>query len=90
MNICKICKTENEDQFAYCKNCGCKIEQPKQMTPPRSFVQQTLDTSGLVPVIMELPDPFNPGQRTNQTVYVTPAQKAAILYDSMMNKREQN
>lgn len=35
----------------------------------------------LVPVKMLLPEPTNPEIKTIQTVYVTPAQKAAIQYD---------
>ena len=38
-------------------------------------------TTTLVPVKMLLPEPTNPEIKTVQTVYVTPAQKAAIQYD---------
>lgn len=37
----------------------------------------------LVPVKMVLPEPSNPEIKTVQTVYVTPAQKAAIQYDML-------
>ncbi len=40
----------------------------------------------LVPVKMLLPEPTNPEIKTVQTVYVTPAQKAAIQYDMLKQK----
>lgn len=43
---------------------------------------------GLVPVEMVLPNPANPEYHCVQTVYVTPAQKAAIQYDIMKNGRK--
>ena len=43
---------------------------------------------GLVPVEMVLPNPANPEYHCVQTVYVTPAQKAAIQYDLMKNGRK--
>lgn len=53
-----------------------------------SAVQPTVNYStpaetpdSLVPVKMLLPEPTNPEIKTVQTVYVTPAQKAAIQYD---------
>ncbi len=39
--------------------------------------------AGLVTVEMMLPDPANPEYCSLQTVYVTPAQKAAIQYDAI-------
>lgn len=44
--------------------------------------------AGLVPVEMVLPDPLNPEYRSTQTVYVTPAQKAAIQYDIIKRSRK--
>lgn len=41
--------------------------------------------AGLVAVEMILPDPANPEYRRPQTVYVTPAQKAAIQYEMLKN-----
>ena len=46
----------------------------------------TNSTPTLVPVKMLLPEPTNPEIKTIQTVYVTPAQKAAIQYDMSKNR----
>ncbi len=120
MKICKVCKTENEDQFVYCKNCGAMLETvlPQKneqeavcdealnfeaapvpaFTQPYSYAKNPYENiseagstvnrspytegyASLVPVKMLLPEPTNPEIKTMQTVYVTPAQKAAIQYD---------
>lgn len=109
MKICKVCKTENEEQFIYCKNCGAQLEMnitPNYQTSVESKPTDTKNIKasnpyenisfdgpqnnspasanipvGLVGVKMLLPNPVNPEEKTIQTVYVTPAQKAAIQYD---------
>jgi hypothetical protein len=73
MLICKVCSTENADDYIYCKNCGNLIrnEGVKEPKKPTTAIS-------LVPVVMMLPNPDNPYENIPQTVYVTPAQKAAI------------
>lgn len=56
-------------------------------TPPAP-VAPPAASAGLVPVEMILPDPANPEFRRPQTVYVTPAQKAAIQYDAIKHGRK--
>ncbi|MEE0945910.1 MAG: hypothetical protein U0M42_03660 [Acutalibacteraceae bacterium] len=81
MKICRICKTENDDRFVYCKNCGTKFEDEVAVKHTSSPDFNTVQSpTGLVPVTMMLPSPEFPDYRTPQTVYVTPAQKAAIEY----------
>ncbi len=89
MKICRICKTENEDRFIYCKNCGTKFEVAQQTTVVPPVYNAVNAPAGLVPVTMMLPNPEFPDYRTAQTVYVTPAQKAAIEYSiKAQNKNE--
>ena len=117
MKICKVCKTENEEQFIYCKNCGAQLEltpppvpviseapvppvppvPPAYATAPGPYAQAQynhnagpvtpMPPAGLVAVEMILPDPANPEYRCPQTVYVTPAQKAAIQSDAIQRGR---
>ncbi len=49
--------------------------------PAESYNASVSTPPSLVPVKMVLPEPTNPEIKTVQTVYVTPAQKAAIQYD---------
>ncbi len=87
MKICRICKTENEERFVYCKNCGTKFEPVREGAPVSPVYANAQEIPmGLVPVTMMLPNPEFPDYRTAQTVYVTPAQKAAIEY-SMRNQK---
>lgn len=90
MKICRICKTENEDRFIYCKNCGTKFEPVRQAAPVSSVYVNAQDIPvGLVPVTMMLPNPEFPDYRTAQTVYVTPEQKAAIEYSMRAQKNNE-
>jgi hypothetical protein len=54
--------------------------------PQVSYSAPVTNAPTLVPVKMLLPEPTNPEIKTIQTVYVTPAQKAAIQYDMLKNK----
>ena len=89
MKICRICKTENEDRFIYCKNCGTKFEVAQQPTVIPSVNNAVNTPVGLVPVTMMLPNPEFPDYRTAQTVYVTPAQKAAIEYSMRIKNNDE-
>lgn len=85
MKICNNCRTENEDRFIYCKNCGTQLQVLRNNTSYSAMsgvhnVNSAPVPAGLVPVTMMLPSPEFPDYRTAQTVYVTPAQKAAIEY----------
>ena len=51
--------------------------------PQVSYSAPVTNAPTLVPVKMLLPEPTNPEIKTIQTVYVTPAQKAAIQYDML-------
>ena len=77
MRICNLCRTENDDKFLFCKNCGTKFPEdtPSPAIPTQPISSQGL---GLVPVTLKLPDINNHRVLTPQTVYVTPAQKMAI------------
>ena len=77
MKICRVCRTENEEQFVYCKNCGTQLEAPKAYEYPIRPVYQGGQIN-LVPVTLMLPDINDPNKLSAQTVYVTPAQRAAI------------
>ena len=115
MKICRVCKTENEEHFVYCKNCGTQFEQPSfikqdntyqnnayaQYTAPtqnaasshmpyspyQNPVQQNSApaSNALVPVLMQLPDPFDVTRLTVQTVYVTPMQYDALVRSGRLN-----
>ena len=54
---------------------------PYESVPKVNYTVPVAAAPSLVPVNMLLPDPSNPEIKTVQTVYVTPAQKAAIQYD---------
>ena len=58
------------------------------VTPVAPVPSAPFAPAGLVPVEMVLPDPLNPEYRSTQTVYVTPAQKAAIQYDIIKRSRK--
>ena len=66
-----INKPEESESFSQ------KVEETASPTAP---VQEIKVPEGLVPVSIVLPDPNYPDYRIPQTVYVTPAQKAAIEY----------
>ncbi len=60
-------------------------QNPNADQPLQNNTVSVNNYSGLVPVKMLLPEPTNPEIKTVQTVYVTPAQKAAIQYDLSKN-----
>ncbi|MBE6728933.1 MAG: hypothetical protein E7568_01720 [Ruminococcaceae bacterium] len=79
MRICSICKTENDDRFLYCKNCGTKFPaETLPVTPVKTNTSVNNQAVALVPVILNLPSIDDPKVLMPQTVYVTPAQKIAI------------
>ncbi len=81
MKVCNACKTENADDYIYCINCGNVLGTVKKQETPVAA-----PAVSLVPVVIMLPSPENPYVNTPQTVYVTPAQKAAI--DTVMGGTE--
>ena len=70
-------------QSATAKNLYENVEINK---PTQNYSAPANNLPELVGVKMLLPEPTNPEIKTVQTVYVTPAQKAAIQYDMLKNK----
>lgn len=85
MIICEVCKTENEEHFSFCKNCGSPIKTQEVKSEPKPQAKQEL-----VPVYMMLPDINNPCERTLQKVFVTPAQFGAMKAAGMFKNKEEN
>ena len=57
MMVCRVCKTENDDRFMYCKNCGTQLDKPKNYEAYESgqFAAQPVNvpnraTSPIMPV----------------------------------------
>lgn len=77
--VCPPASSENKEQPA-AGSAYAGVEQNTYVVADNKPVTPITVPSGLVAVEMMLPDPANPDIRCVQTVYVTPAQKAAIQY----------
>lgn len=89
MIICKVCKTENEEHFSFCKNCGLPIKN-EEIKPKEKPQVKAEEKQELVPVFMMLPDIENPEKRTLQQVFVTKAQFGAMKAAGMFDKKEES
>ena len=51
MIVCEVCKTENEEHFAFCKNCGLPIKteeiKPKEKPQVKAEEKQELVMGGM-------------------------------------------
>ena len=89
MIICEVCKTENEEHFSFCKNCGSPIK-TEEIKPKEKPQVKAEEKQELVPVFMMLPDIENPAFRTLQKVFVTPEQFGAMKAAGMFDKKEES
>jgi hypothetical protein len=92
MIVCNVCKTENEEHFSFCKNCGLPIkteEEKPQPKPEEISLVKAKEQDELVAVYMMLPDTENPSVRTLQKVFVTPAQYKAMKTAGMFDKKDE-
>ncbi len=89
MIICEVCKTENEEHFTFCKNCGLPIKKEEVKPQVRPQVKEEIHEE-LVSVYMMLPDIADPTQRTLQKVFVTKEQFNAMKMAGMFGKKEEN
>ncbi len=93
MIICEVCKTENEEHFEFCKNCGSGLVKEEEVKPQVTITQESSlvkakEQDELVAVYMMLPDTENPSVRTLQKVFVTPAQYKAMKTAGMFDKKD--
>ena len=93
MTVCEVCKTENEEHFTFCKNCGLPIKKEEvkpQVKPQVQPQEQPEPREELVSVYMMLPDIADPTKRTLQKVFVTKEQFNAMKLAGMFEKKEEN